>query len=123
MTAVEVGGKPLDAGRAYTIAVSAYVLGGGDGYDFKGAETLVKPEDGPVEPDVVMEAIKKAGTISPQVEGRIKPAQPANRTSSINNQTPRNEENAERAAAMVPSMTSSVCARLTKAHSNWEGAR
>jgi 5'-nucleotidase len=72
---VAVDNKPIDAEKGYTIVVSAYVLGGGDGYDFKGAEVLVKPEDGPVEPDVVMEAIKKRGTIDPQIEGRIKPIQ------------------------------------------------
>jgi 5'-nucleotidase / UDP-sugar diphosphatase len=72
VVSIEADGKPVEAASKYTIAVSAYVLGGGDGYDFKGAETLVNAESGPVEPDVVMEAIKKRGTISPQVEGRIK---------------------------------------------------
>jgi 5'-nucleotidase len=69
---LEAGGSAIEPDKSYTIAVSAYVLGGGDGYDFKGAEVLVKPEEGPVEPDVVMEAIRKLGTIAPQVEGRIK---------------------------------------------------
>jgi 5'-nucleotidase len=82
VTSIEVGGKAIDPEKSYTIAVNAYLLGGGDGYDFKGAEVLVKPEEGPVEPDVVMEAIKKMGTISPQVEGRIKSAQ-TNRTSAL----------------------------------------
>jgi 5'-nucleotidase len=77
VTKVEVAGQPLLPEKTYTMVVSAYVLGGGDGYDFKGAQTLVTPEEGPVEPDVVMEAIRKQGTISPQVEGRIKSAQPA----------------------------------------------
>jgi len=72
VTSIEVSGKPVEAASKYTIAVSAYALGGGDGYDFKGAEVLVNTQSGPVEPDVVMEAIKKRGTISPQVEGRIK---------------------------------------------------
>ncbi|HVG19915.1 MAG TPA: 5'-nucleotidase C-terminal domain-containing protein [Blastocatellia bacterium] len=81
VTGIQIGGQPFEARKSYTMAVSAYVLGGGDGYDFKGAEALIKPEEGPVEPDVVMEAIRKQGTISPQVEGRIKPAQPVNRTS------------------------------------------
>jgi 5'-nucleotidase len=70
-----VDNKPIESEKSYTIVVSAYVLGGGDGYDFKGAEVLVKPEDGPVEPDVVMEAVRKRGTIDPQVEGRINPVQ------------------------------------------------
>lgn len=128
VTGVEIGGKPLEAERAYTIAVSAYILGGGDGYDFKGAETLVKPEDGPVEPDVVLEAIRKLGTISPQVEGRIKSAT-TSKTSSLllleplikptfKKQVSYKDDIAARAARMVLSMTSSVCDRLTKAHSN-----
>ena len=80
VTSIELGGKSIDPAKSYTIAVNAYLLGGGDGYDFKGAEVLVKPEEGPVEPDVVMEAIRKIGTISPQVEGRIRSAQ-TNRSS------------------------------------------
>ncbi|MCI0489035.1 MAG: 5'-nucleotidase C-terminal domain-containing protein [Blastocatellia bacterium] len=83
VTDVEVGGNPMEPDKAYTMAVSAYLLGGGDGYDFRGAGVLVKPEEGPVEPDVVMEAIKKAGTISPKVEGRIKSARATNQTSII----------------------------------------
>jgi len=71
VTKIDIGGKAIQPQQTYTMAVNAYLLGGGDGYDFKGAEILVKPEEGPVEPDVVMESIKKAGTISPQVEGRI----------------------------------------------------
>jgi 5'-nucleotidase len=76
VTSIEVGGVLVEPGRSYAMAVNAYLLGGGDGYDFKGVSLLVKPEDGPVEPDVVMEAIKKIGTIAPRVEGRIKSARP-----------------------------------------------
>jgi 5'-nucleotidase / UDP-sugar diphosphatase len=72
VTSIELGGKAIEPEKSYTMGVNAYLLGGGDGYDFKGAEVLIKPEDGPVEPDVVMEAIKKIGTIAPHVEGRIK---------------------------------------------------
>jgi len=82
VTSIQLGGKPIDPGKSYTLAVNAYLLGGGDGYDFKGADVLVKPEEGPVEPDVVMEAIKKMGTIAPHVEGRIKSAQ-TDRTSAL----------------------------------------
>lgn len=72
LTSVELGGRGIDPQKSYTIAINAYLLGGGDGYDLKGAEVLIKPEEGPVEPDVVIEAIRKIGTISPQVEGRIR---------------------------------------------------
>jgi 5'-nucleotidase len=80
VTSIEIGGRPFEPEKSYTVAVSAYVLGGGDGYDFKGAEPLIKPEEGPVEPDIVMEAIRRQGTISPQVEGRIKTARAGERT-------------------------------------------
>jgi 5'-nucleotidase len=79
VTSLAVGGQPVQADKSYTMAVSAYVFGGGDSYDFKGAELVISAEAGPVEPDVVMEAIRKAGTIAPQVEGRIKSASPVGR--------------------------------------------
>ena len=74
VVSLNIGSRPADDEQKYTMALSAYVLGGGDGYDFKGVEVLTSSEEGPVEPDVIMEAIRKAGTISPQVEGRIKSA-------------------------------------------------
>ncbi len=74
ITSIIIGGGAFNAEKFYTMAVSAFVMGGGDGYDFKGAKVLIKPEDGPVEPDLVIEAIKKTGSIAPQVEGRIKSA-------------------------------------------------
>jgi len=74
VTAIKIGGSEIAPDRKYTMVVSAYILEGGDGYDFKGAEVIVSAESGPVEPDVVMEAIKKAGTIAPKIEGRIKSA-------------------------------------------------
>ncbi|MEK6406259.1 MAG: 5'-nucleotidase C-terminal domain-containing protein [Acidobacteriota bacterium] len=72
VVSIEVGGKPIEPEKAYTMSVNSYLWGGGDGYDLKGVALLIKPEEGPVEPDVVMEAVKKLGTIAPQVEGRIK---------------------------------------------------
>ncbi|MBI3652725.1 MAG: 5'-nucleotidase C-terminal domain-containing protein [Acidobacteria bacterium] len=72
VTGIYIGNAPLDATKSYTLALSAYTFKGGDGYDLKGAEILIKSEEGPVEPVVVMEAIRRAGTIAPQIEGRIK---------------------------------------------------
>lgn len=83
VTSIEVNGQPIQSDKSYTLAVNAYLLGGGDGYDLKGAEVVVDPEAGPVEPDIVMEAIRKAGTIAPQVEGRIKPTPAVGRTLRI----------------------------------------
>ena len=83
VTSININGKPFEPNKTYTMALTAYVLEGGDGYDFKGAEVLVNEEAGPGESEVVMEIITKKGTISPQVEGRIKSAQDSGRTSSL----------------------------------------
>lgn len=72
VTSIDINGTPMVPDKTYTMGLNAYLLGGGDGYDFKGVEVLIKPEVGPVEPDVVMETIKKIGTISPSVDNRIK---------------------------------------------------
>ncbi|MEW6128436.1 MAG: 5'-nucleotidase C-terminal domain-containing protein [Acidobacteriota bacterium] len=76
IVSIEINGKAYDPAQKYTMVVSAYSFGGGDGYDFKGAEVLVKPTEGPIEPELMMDAIKKAGTIAPKIEGRIKSVQP-----------------------------------------------
>jgi 5'-nucleotidase len=83
VTSIDINGKSFEPNKTYTMALTAYVLEGGDGYDFKGAEVLVNEEAGPGESEVVMEYITKKGTISPQVEGRIKSAQDSGRTSSL----------------------------------------
>ncbi len=72
---VDIGSAPLDAAKTYTIAVNAYTFSGGDGYDFKGiadGDVLVKPNEGPADFQLLIDAIQKMGTISPKVEGRIK---------------------------------------------------
>jgi 5'-nucleotidase len=72
---VDIAGTPLDPAKTYTLAVNAYTFGGGDSYDFSGiadADVLVKPNEGPVDRDGVIDAIQKMGTIAPKVEGRIK---------------------------------------------------
>ncbi len=69
---VTVGGVPLDPGRRYTVATNNYLARGGDGYAmFPGARLLVGPEDGPGLAETLVEAIERAGTIAPRVEGRI----------------------------------------------------
>ncbi len=73
LTAVSVGGQPLDDSKTYTLAINSFVLGGGDGYAmFRAAHILVKPEEGPVEPAVVIAALAAAGEIAPETDGRIK---------------------------------------------------
>jgi 5'-nucleotidase len=69
---VSVSGKPLDDRKTYTLATSAFVLDGGDGYSmFRGARVLIKPEEGPVEANVVMAALAAAGEVAPHTDGRI----------------------------------------------------
>jgi 5'-nucleotidase len=74
VVSVEVGGKPLDDRKTYTLATNTFVaLKGGDGYTmFGGAKMLVNEENGPVEPVVLMNAISADKEIAPQVDGRIK---------------------------------------------------
>ena len=70
---VNVGGRPLDDKKLYTLASNAYVVGGGDGYTmFTGARFLLNPEEGPVEAAVLMDAILAAKEIAPRTDGRIK---------------------------------------------------
>jgi 5'-nucleotidase len=73
VTSVSVNGEPLDGQRTYKLATSTFLLDGGDGYAmFRGARVLVKPEEGPLEADVVLAALAAAGEIAPQTDGRIK---------------------------------------------------
>jgi 5'-nucleotidase len=72
VTNVRVNGTPLDADKRYTLALSDYVMKGGDNYSmFSGQRALITPETG----DLVFAALEKyvaaAGTIAPKVEGRI----------------------------------------------------
>lgn len=70
---VTVNGKPLDDKRKYTLATTNFLaLDGGDGYTmFKGATVLIPAERALVDSDILAQAISKARTIAPKVEGRI----------------------------------------------------
>jgi len=75
VTRIEIGGSAVDSAKQYTLAVNSYTFSGGDSYNFKDvaeSDVLVKPNSGPVDRDLVIEAIQKLGTIAPKVEGRIK---------------------------------------------------
>ncbi|MCE3234243.1 MAG: bifunctional metallophosphatase/5-nucleotidase [Vampirovibrio sp.] len=70
---VTVNGQPLNPGKTYTLATTAYLIGGGDDYlMLKDAKVLINPEEAPIEADIVQDAILKAKTIAPKVEGRIR---------------------------------------------------
>lgn len=68
-----VNGRPLDDKASYTVATTAFVMSGGDGYSmFKGQPSVVKPEEGHAETVIVLEALAKSDPIAPRVDGRIK---------------------------------------------------
>jgi 5'-nucleotidase/UDP-sugar diphosphatase len=61
---VFVGGKPLDAGRMYTVAMESYLAGGGDGYPVaSGRQGFV--DTGFVDADVLREYIARHSPLDP----------------------------------------------------------
>jgi 2',3'-cyclic-nucleotide 2'-phosphodiesterase (5'-nucleotidase family) len=75
LTSVAVGGKPLDPTARYSVATFEFLMGGGDGYTMlQQATVLVKPQNGPMDSDLILERLK-AGPIAPTTDGRIQIAQ------------------------------------------------
>jgi 5'-nucleotidase len=74
VTGVTVNGQPLDDKKTYTLAAPTFIAqDGGDGYTmFKGAKLLVQPEQGPIDSDILREAIAGTKAIAPQTDGRIR---------------------------------------------------
>lgn len=73
VVALEIGDGPVDPARVYTLAVVDYVAGGGDGITaLRDARVLVDAVSGPQLSDVLVDAIAKAGTISPNIDGRLR---------------------------------------------------
>lgn len=69
---VRIGGAALDLDKTYTVAITDYMLKGGDGYTmFGGQRVLVGPEAG----DLIVAALEKyvaaRQEVAPAVEGRI----------------------------------------------------
>jgi len=72
VTRVSVGGAPLDPARLYRLATNDFMARGGDGYRaLVDARRLLDEEASQIMATQVIEAIAKAGRISPKVEGRI----------------------------------------------------
>ncbi|MGF7177152.1 bifunctional metallophosphatase/5'-nucleotidase [Azospirillum doebereinerae] len=72
VSAVTVGGQPLDPARIYRVATNDYLLKGGDGYDsFKRAKVLVDASGAMLLATIVMNHVEAQKTVSPAVEGRI----------------------------------------------------
>jgi len=71
---VMINRRPLDPDKTYTLATTTFIaLNGGDGYTmFKTARVVTSPENLPLDSDVLATEIRRARTISPKVEGRIK---------------------------------------------------
>lgn len=70
---VMVGRAPLDAEALYKVAVNDFILGGGDGYAaLGGGRVLSNTGGGALLASDVMRYVEAAGTVKPQVEGRIK---------------------------------------------------
>ena len=71
---VMINRRPLDPDKTYTLATTTFIaLNGGDGYTmFKDARVVTSPENLPLDSDVLATEIRRARTISPKVEGRIK---------------------------------------------------
>jgi 5'-nucleotidase len=69
----QVGGAPLDPDRRYRVAVVDFVARGGGGVEaFRDAEVVLGPGSGPLLSELVVEALSAAGTIAPEVDGRIR---------------------------------------------------
>lgn len=72
LVSVEIGGKPLDPKATYKLATNDYMLDGGDGYTaLKGGKVTVDARGGKLIANDVMVMIKKLGTVTSKVEGRI----------------------------------------------------
>ena len=64
-------GKPIDPKKSYTLATTAFVAGGGDGYEMlKGHTNMLKEKL--TDSDILRRAIATAKTIAPGADGRIR---------------------------------------------------
>lgn len=73
VSAVMIGGKPLDPAATYTLATNDFMYAGGDGYVmFRGAKPLFGVRDAKLMANDVMAYITAKKTVSTGVEGRIK---------------------------------------------------
>lgn len=66
-------GQALRDDASYRLATSNYLAGGGDGYAMlKGLPVLRPAEGSPLETEVLLDAMERAGTIAPQTDGRLR---------------------------------------------------
>ena len=70
--AIRVGGVPLDDTKLYTVATNDFLARGGDGYTmFTDAARQLADSDAPLLANDVMVYLRKLGTVTTGVEGRI----------------------------------------------------
>jgi 2',3'-cyclic-nucleotide 2'-phosphodiesterase (5'-nucleotidase family) len=70
---IMIGAAPLDTAKTYKMATNDYAAGGGDGYKMlRKAKVLVGGLSAKLLANDVMAYIRKQGTVSPKIEGRIK---------------------------------------------------
>ena len=70
---VMVGDQALDTGKMYKLATNDYAAGGGDGYKMlRGGKVLIGGLSAKLLANDVMAYIRKKGSVSPKIEGRIK---------------------------------------------------
>ena len=72
VTRITVKGQPLDPAKTYKVAANEFILAGGDGYTSLGkGKMLIGLTDGKLMANEVMVYIRRAGTVTAKVEGRI----------------------------------------------------
>jgi 5'-nucleotidase/UDP-sugar diphosphatase len=73
LVSIEIGGVPLDDAKRYKLATIDFLARGKDGYvALTRGKPLVGELEGPLLANVIANAIEKAGSIAPVVDGRIK---------------------------------------------------
>jgi 5'-nucleotidase len=71
LVSATVNGQPLDEKAHYTLATFDFILGGGDDYTMlRPVNVLVKPENGPMDSDLLLDRLKQ-GPIAPVPDGRV----------------------------------------------------
>jgi 2',3'-cyclic-nucleotide 2'-phosphodiesterase (5'-nucleotidase family) len=68
---VQIGGRPLDPNKSYSVAITDYMLTGGDDYSmFGNQKVLIGPEAG----ELIVTALEhfvEGRDVAPAVDGRI----------------------------------------------------
>ena len=72
ITAMKVGGAPLDEARTYKVVTNDFIARGGDGYvTLRDARRILPDENSPLLANQVMDYLRQIGTVRTGVEGRI----------------------------------------------------